>query len=250
MPKYSLDQGILKVSYLADIQTTFTILSAIAIVGFLLNFVASKLLMGTGRIARLKIVAILKAFINLGFIVSWATFLFGYPLLSIPLFFITGFLLILLSYILFSIVHDQVFVRRGSEFVLITPVGILLLQQVGEVVQQYKDIISNVYAIGLGFMLGINFLTVIYAYQLYQEMRGGAAIWLMIATYTGALFLVSIMGVLATFYNISGILSDIDSFIVSTSPLILPDIIMLTIGLYYKREVLPLIQKLAEEVKA
>ena len=125
-----------------------------------------------------------------------------------------------------------------------------MLQQATEIVQQYKDIISNVYAIGLGFMLGINFLTVIYAYQLFQETRGGAAIWLMIATYTGTIFLLSIMSVLATFYNISGILSDIDSFIVSTSPLILPDIIMLGIGWYYKREVLPLIEKLAEEVKA
>ncbi len=235
---------------MAEMQTVFITIMGIAFIGFILNLIASRLLVGTGRIARLKIVAILKAFINIGFVVSWATFLFGYPLLSIPLFFMTGFLLLLLSYLLFSIVHDQVFVRRGREFISLAPISILLLQQATEIVQQYKDIISNVYAIGLGFMLGINFLTVIYAYQLFQETRGGAAIWLMIATYTGTIFLLSIMSVLATFYNISGILSDIDSFIVSTSPLILPDIIMLGIGWYYKREVLPLIEKLAEEVKA
>jgi len=235
---------------LADLQTTFLTLSIIAIIGFLLNLYATRLLAGTGRIARLKVVAILKGVINLAFIVSWAAFLFGYPLLSIPLFFMTGFLLLLLAYLLFNIVHDQIFVRRGAEFLSIGPLAILLLQKTSEIVQQYKDIISNVYAVGLGFMLGINFLTALYAYQLYQEMRGGAAIWLLIAVYAGTIFLVSIMGVLATFYNVSGVLSDIDSFIVNMAPLIIPDIVMLAIGVYYKREVLPIIKKLAEEVKA
>lgn len=235
---------------MADLSTVFTSLSLLAFLGFILNIVSARLFVGTGRISRLKVVAILKGVINISFIFSWAAFLFGYPVLSIPLFFITGSLLILLIYLLFNIVHDQIYVKRGAEFASIAAPIIAVLQTTEELVAQYKDIIANAYAIGLGFMLGISFLTVIYAYQLYQEMRGGASIWLLIAVYVGTIFLVSLMGVLATFYNIYGVLTDIDSFVVNMAPMIIPDIVMIATAVYYKRVVYPIIRGLVEEAKA
>jgi len=232
---------------LVEVIETFLLISSIVIIGFLLNVIAARLLVGRGRIARLKIIALLKGAINIFFIISWASFLFMSPLLSIPLFFITGFLLIILTYLLFNVVHDQLYIKRGAEFLTISLPMIVFLQEASQVISQYKDIIANAYAIGLGFMLGINLLTAFYAYQLYNEMKGGAAIWLLIAVYAGSIFVVSLMGVLATFYNVYGLLTDIESFILNMSPMIVPDIVMLYIGIYYKNRVLPIIQKLVEE---
>ena len=222
--------------------TLFFSVSSIPIIGTVLNIYASSQFKGEGRLSMLKLLSLLKASIDIVFIISWATFFYWNPILSIPFFFLAGLLLLALSYGLFVLIHDQIYVKRGTTLTSIAIPGILLAQSV---IEQYKDIITNVYSIGLGFILAINLLSVYYAFQLYREMTGGAAIWLYLAIYTVTIFITSLLNVLATFYNITRVITDQDSFILSTSSTIIPDIVIVAISSYYKRVILPLIKEIS-----
>ena len=221
----------------------FVPISIIPLIGSILNIYSSKRFLGEGKLAMLKVISILKATINIVFILAWLSFFYWHPVLSIPLFFFSGILLLALSYLLFILVHDQIYVKRGAGALTSIALPVFLLYQTG--VEEYREMITNSYAIGLGFILAINLLTVMYAFQLYREMKGGALIWLYLAIYTASVFLTSTLNVIATFHNVAGVITDIDSFIISSVSLIIPDAIIVVISNYYVKVILPLLKEIS-----
>ena len=225
---------------------TLIITIAAPIIGILLNFGAYLMLRGGfGKISSLGNIALLKIIINILFILSWLVYFYRGPVFSIPPFYVAGILLLLLTFLLYKLVHDEIYVKRGK-IVFSISLYPFLLWQIGETVGELRDLISNSYSLGLGFILAINLLTIYYAYELYKEMKGGAFIWILIAVYVVSLFIASLFAVIATYFNLLGVFTDIDSFQYNLITLLLPDIVMVLTAYYYSNKIKPLLKELVE----
>jgi len=99
-------------------------------------------------------------------------------------------------------------------------------------------------AFGTGLVFMASLFAIYGCYKLYRKRRGGATIWLLIATYTLLILIINTLGLFVTFYDILGVLSTTEIMTIHLSSLILPDIIAFLIAFYYTKKIKPLLATL------